>query len=44
VLRGGGWHFSAVHCRSASRLHDYPGARSYADFVRGFRPARSSVR
>ncbi len=35
--RGGGWHCSAGHCRSAIRLNDSPGNRSHK---RGFRVIR----
>jgi formylglycine-generating enzyme required for sulfatase activity len=27
VIRGGGWYYEAVDCRSAGRLHDFPSDR-----------------
>jgi formylglycine-generating enzyme required for sulfatase activity len=41
VLRGGGWNFTAVDCRSACRFNDVPGLRGGN---LGFRLALSSVR
>ncbi|GHU90864.1 hypothetical protein FACS1894155_09780 [Bacteroidia bacterium] len=33
VLRGGGWNYSALNCRSAYRINDVPGsALSYLGF------------
>ena len=40
IIRGGGWGFSAIDCRSASRVDAGPGDR---DAIIGFRAVRSSV-
>ena len=41
VLRGGAWQASAVDCRSAKRVHRFPGYGGNGSHI-GFRPARSA--